>query len=631
MLPNGTYMTFGISGMALHGLRSVIYRGDLFMLKPLIAGIALAISGVVAAQAAPASPSTSATPATPDWVAKSNADAQPLLKALADFNPEFASQFGFPGFDDKAIDLKPNVGERSRAALTAARDQLQKKLAAETDPDVRQDLEIMIKAADRSIEGSKLNEQYLLPYNDIGQTIFQGEFTLLQDQVAPARRPAALKRLQCYVGMTPGCVPVTKEAQALFQAKLGDAKLIGPYKVEVEQNLANTGRYVDGIRKLYAKYKIDGAAPALDTLQKQLNDYDAWVKSTVLPHARTDFRLPPAVYANNLKQVGLDISPQELIKRAELEFMETQAQMQMMAPDVAKAEGIKGATDYRDVIKGLKKDQLDRDSIEPYYHQVIGKIQDIIRQQGIVSLPNREMIMRVASEAESAAEPAPHMDPPPLIDNHGERGAFVLPLGNPPNGKGDNQAYDDFTCKSCAWTLVAHEGRPGHELQFSAMVEHGVSLARSLFAFNSVNVEGWALYSEYMMMPYEPKGGQMIVLQLRLLRAARAFLDPMLNLGLITHDRAHDILVNDVGLSEAFAREELDRFTFRSPGQATAYFYGYTRLLELRAHTQMELGDRFNLKQFNDFLIAQGLLPPDQLAEAVDTQFIPAHGGKRPQ
>jgi len=598
------------------------------MLKPLIAGIALAISGAVAAQAAPVSSSTSAAQATPAWVARSDADAQPLLKVLADFNPEFASQFGFPGYDDKAIDLKPNVGERSRAAMTAARDELQKNLATETDADVRQDLQIMIKAADRNIEDSKLNEQYLLPYTDVGQTVFQGEFTLLQDQVAAARRPSALKRLKCYVGMTAGCTPVTKEAQALFQAKLDNPKLIGPYKVEVEQNLANTTRYVDGIRKLYAKYKIDGAGPALDAMQKQLNDYDAWVKSTVLPHARTDFRLPPAVYANNLKQVGLDISPQDLIKKAELEFMETQAQMQMMAPDVAKTENI-NATDYRDVIKGLKKQQLDRDSIEPYYHQVIGKIQDIIRQQGIVSLPNREMIMRVASEAESAAEPAPHMDPPPLINNHGERGAFVLPLGNPPNGKGDNQAYDDFTCKACAWTLTAHEGRPGHELQFSAMVEHGVSLARSLFAFNSVNVEGWALYSEYMMMPYEPKGGQMIALQLRLLRAARAFLDPMLNLGLITHDRAHDILVNDVGLSEAFAREELDRFTFRSPGQATAYFYGYSRLLELRAHTQIELGNNFNLKQFNDFLIAQGLLPPDQLAEAVDTQFIPAHGGKR--
>ena len=32
--------------------------------------------------------------------------AQPLLKVLAEFNPEFASQFAFPGYDDKAIDLK---------------------------------------------------------------------------------------------------------------------------------------------------------------------------------------------------------------------------------------------------------------------------------------------------------------------------------------------------------------------------------------------------------------------------------------------------------------------------------------------------------------------------------------------
>lgn len=578
-------------------------------------------------QRAAAPVATQATAASPSWVDKSNADAQVLLKALAQFHPEFASRFGLPGYDDKVVDLKPNIDERSRAALTAARDTLQKDLTAEHDPNVREDLQIILKAADRYIEGSKLEEQYLLPYDDIGQTIFQGEFGLLQDQVPADRRAHALARLQCYVGIASGCTPVTKEAQALFAAKLDNKQLLGPYKVEVEQNMANTARYADGVRKLFAKYKIDGAGPALDALQKQLNEYDAWVKSTVLPHARSDFRLPPELYANNLKQVGLDISPQELIKKAELEFMETQSAMQMLAPSVAKAEGF-NATDYRDVIKQLKKQQLDRNSIEPYYHEVIGKIEGIIRNQDIVSLPNRQMIMRLASEAESASQPAPHMDPPPLINNHGERGAFVLPLGNPPNGNGKSETYDDFTCKACAWTLTAHEGRPGHELQFSAMVEHGVSLARSLFAFNSVNVEGWALYSEFMMMPYEPPGGQMIALQLRLLRAARAFLDPMLNLGLISRERAHDILVNDVGLSEAFAREELDRFTFRSPGQATAYFYGYSRLLELRAHTQIALGNKFNLKDFNDFLIGQGLLPPDQLAEAVDTQFIPAHGGK---
>lgn len=582
-------------------------------------GLAAAFTAASAAE--PAAPAATA-PATPAWVAQSNADAQPLLKAIAQFHPEFASHVGLSGYDDKAIDLKPDLPARERAALDAARLELQKKLAAESDADVRQDLAIMIKAADRRIESSRLKEKYLLPYQDIGETIFQGEFGLLQDQVAPERRASALKRLECYVGIAAGCMPLTRESEALFAAKLGDASLLGPYKTQVEQNLANSARYVDGVRKLYVKYKIDGADRALDALQKQLDAHDAWVKATVFAHTRTDFRLPPELYANNLKDVGLDISPQELIRKAELEFMETRAQMQMLAPVVAKTLG-SDATDYRDVLKLLKKQQLDRDSIEPYYHEVIGQIEAIIREQGIVSLPQRAMIMRLASEAESAAQPAPHMQPPPLIDNHGERGSFILPLGNPPKGNGISEAYDDFTCKACAWTLTSHEGRPGHELQFSAMVEHGVSLARSLFAQNSVNTEGWALYAEYMMLPFEPPAAQMIALQMRQQRAARAIFDPMLNLGLITRERAHDVLIHEVGLSEALTREELDRFTFRSPGQATAYFYGYTRLLELRAHVELALGKDFNLKALNDFIIGQGLLPPDQLADAVDARFLP--------
>jgi len=389
----------------------------------------------------------------------------------------------------------------------------------------------------------------------------------------------------------------------------------------VEQKLGNTQRYVDGIRKLFVEKKVAGSDDAMAKLDKQLKDYNAWVKKTVLPRSRTDFRLPEPLYAYNLEQVGLDITPRDLIGRAELEFAETTYALQALAPVVAKAEGLPDG-DYREVLKALKKKQLAKDKVEPTYHDVLLKIEDTIRKQRIVELPKRQMAMRLASEAENARTPAPHMDPPPFVGNTGQRGTFVLTSGNPPSSGEATQAYDDFTFEAAAWTLTAHEGRPGHELQFAAMVEQGVSLTRSLFAFNSVNVEGWALYSEMEMMPYEPPAGQFIALQFRLLRAARAFLDPMLNLGLIDRDRAHDILVNDVGLSEAMARQELDRYTLNSPGQATAYFYGYTRILQLRAETQVRLGKKFDRKAFNDFLIAQGLLPPDLLAEAVRTRFV---------
>ncbi len=562
---------------------------------------------------------------TPTWIERSNTDSKVMLDVLARFSPEFASQIGLPEYDAKVADLKPDADARSRAALVEAKAKLEKMLADEKDTNVKQDLQILIKAANQQIEGIDLNHKYLLPYQDVGQLIFGGEFALLKDDVAAKRRPAALKRLECYVGKAPGCTPMTELAKAQTTARLGEKDLIGPYKGEVEQKLANSQRYAQGIRQLFAKYKLDDAEgkAALDALDGQLKDYDTWVRATIMPRARADFRLPEPLYAYNLKQVGVDIPPEELIKQAQLEFVELRSMMQVLAPVVAKAEGIQ-ATDYRDVLKALKLQQLGKDDVVPWYHEIIGKIEDTIRRENIITLPQRKMQMRLASEAETAAVPAPHMDPPPFINNHGEQGTFVLTMGNPSSNGDKSQSYDDFTYKAAAWTLTSHEGRPGHELQFAAMVERGVSLARSLFAFNSVNVEGWALYAESEMLPYETPAGQFVALQARLQRAARAYLDPMLNLGLISKERAHDVLRNEVGLSEAMTQQELDRYTFNSPGQATAYFYGYMRLQQTRLETELALGKNFNRRAFNDFVIGQGLLPPEQLAEAVRTQFIPS-------
>ena len=89
---------------------------------------------------------------------------------------------------------------------------------------------------------------------------------------------------------------------------------------------------------------------------------------------------------------------------------------------------------------------------------------------------------------------APHLSPPRLIGNTGEPAEFVLPLENPNAPPGTKMA--DFTHDAISWTLTAHEARPGHELQFAKMMENGVSIPRAVFAFNSANVEGWALYAE---------------------------------------------------------------------------------------------------------------------------------------
>ena len=182
---------------------------------------------------------------------------------------------------------------------------------------------------------------------------------------------------------------------------------------------------------------------------------------------------------------------------------------------------------------------------------------------------------------------------------------------------------DDFTHKAAAWPLTAHEGRPGHELQFTAMVERGVSQARMIFAMNSVNVEGWALYSEEIIQPFLPVEGQFMTLWSRLVRSGRAFLDPGLNLGTLSVEEARYVLSEEIVLSEALVRSELERYRFRAPGQATSYLNGYLRMMELRAETELALGTSFNQLAFHDFILSLGLLPPKLIREAVQEEFIP--------
>lgn len=554
--------------------------------------------------------------AQPAWVARSNQNTRYVVEEQARFIPEEASSNGLTQYDGKSMDLGPELSQRRLVSNQAMIGELQKRLAQEKDANVRQDLEILIGSLERDNQRLKLHQKYLLFYVDAPGVIFGGMRVLLNDQTPPERRAKAVELLQRYVGLTAGTRPLTEMARERFAERRAPG-LLGPTRLSVEDSIQNAATYVQGIRQLFQKYKIDGAEPALAALDKQAADYVQWEKYTVLPAARADFKMPPELYAFTLKQWGIDIEPDQLIQAALLEFMETRAALQQLAPLVAREKGFT-VTQYPQVVALLKREKIPNDRLESEYQERNRQIEVVIRREKLVELPARPMQVRMASEAESAAQPAPHMDPPPLANNHGEQGTFVLPVSVA------NQEYDDFNFPGATWTVSAHEGRPGHELQFTAMVERGVSLARVLYARNSVNVEGWALYAEAEMLPHHPLDGQLVALQMRLLRAARAFLDPMLNLGRITPEEARRILLEEVAVSPAMAKQEIDRYTFRHPGQAGTYFYGYTRILQLRMQTELLLGKKFDRLRFNNFLLDQGLLPPDLMERAVNEVFIPA-------
>jgi uncharacterized protein (DUF885 family) len=562
-----------------------------------------------------------AAPSTPAWVTESNKHSQVLLEIVAKYAPESASSFGVEGHDAEIVDLRPGYLERQQADLQAAQARLEAVRAAVSDPQVRQDIDILIKAARDQQHTIELNRRLLLPFQDIGQLVFQGFQDLLDARVDKKRQQAAVVRLRRYVGAEKGYEPVLSLARARYEERAGDAALVGPWVVEAKQYLDNIPRFMDGTEQLLKGSGLKGWQRDMKTLRNQFAEYEAWARANVLQRARKTNQLPPELYADNLKNVGVDASPQEIMERALADYVQTRDEMALTAAELAKQRNWP-ESDYRDVIRRLKKERIPKDKLLELYTSRLHQIEAIIRDKRIVTLPERPAVIRLASDAESAAQPAPHVDPPRLIGNTGEPAEFVLPTSNP-NAK-PGAEMDDFSYDAIAWTLTAHEARPGHELQFARMLERGVSTARIVFAFNSANVEGWALYAEAVMKEHLPVEGRIGSLQMRMMREARAFLDPMLNLGQLQPEQALRFLMDEVVLSEPMAKQEVDRYTFRAPGQATSYYYGYSRLNALRTRVELAMPGRFDALAFHDFIVNQGLLPFDLLDQAVMTEFVPA-------
>ncbi len=291
----------------------------------------------------------------PDWVKKSDANARLLIDILAKYEPESAGSYGVKGVDEQISDL--NSGAKERDAIRAARAELQSRLTRETDPLVKQDLQILIDAADQQVRQTEATEKYFIPWADAGGLVFGGIQGLLDDQIAPERRAAALVRLKKYTGLEPGFKPLTTVAEERFRKKENQSGLLGPSKEEVEKGLENSKAYVNGIGLLFEKYKIPGYAPAYAKLKEQLADYEAFVHKEVVPKERSSFRLPPEFYEIQLKGYGVDYPSAELARLAHASFTDIQAQMQVLAAKIAKQRGLP-SSDYRDVIAALKKDQI---------------------------------------------------------------------------------------------------------------------------------------------------------------------------------------------------------------------------------------------------------------------------------
>ena len=159
--------------------------------------------------------------------------------------------------------------------------------------------------------------------------------------------------------------------------------------------------------------------------------------------------------------------------------------------------------------------------------------------------------------------------------------------------------------------LALHEGVPGHHLQVARAHQLAGLPAFRRHAWYPAYGEGWALYAEslgYEMGFYKDAFSAFGQLNSELLRAARMVADTGIHAMGWTRQQAIDYLNANTANALADNEIEVDRY-IAQPARALSYKAGQLRIQALRARAQMVLGERFDVRQFHEAVLANGPLP----------------------
>ena len=164
------------------------------------------------------------------------------------------------------------------------------------------------------------------------------------------------------------------------------------------------------------------------------------------------------------------------------------------------------------------------------------------------------------------------------------------------------------------WNMVdlfMHEGVPGHHLQVSRAHELvQLPMFRRTAGVNAY-VEGWALYAEGLgndLGLYADPWVHYGYLRAQAWRAGRLVVDTGIHALGWTRQQAIDYMVDRGGLAREDATAEVDRY-YVWPAQALGYKLGELKLSELRQKAHDTLGERFDLRAFNQEILDHGPLP----------------------
>jgi uncharacterized protein (DUF885 family) len=170
--------------------------------------------------------------------------------------------------------------------------------------------------------------------------------------------------------------------------------------------------------------------------------------------------------------------------------------------------------------------------------------------------------------------------------------------------------------------LTIHEAYPGHYVQLEYSNRHPSLIRRILFS--GVFAEGWAVYTEQMMLDQGYGKGDLAMrlnqLKWYMRAVVNAILDYKMHCSSMTDEEALTLLTQRAFQSEGEAVGKIIR-SKQSSCQLSTYFVGRTAFYKLRQQIEREQGEQFQLGRYHEAVLDHGTLPVKYLPELVRSRL----------
>jgi uncharacterized protein (DUF885 family) len=542
------------------------------------------------------------------------------LDALFNQRPTHGSHLGDRRFDGRLDDVSPAARSRwtiqtkaTLAALPQRVDRARLSRAGQIDyaileHDLRYDL---------------WHQENFDPFANDPRTysdlISGSVFTLLTQSTAPKETNIA------------NAIARMREVPTVVAA--AKASLRNPPRVYVETAV----RQNQGAIGFYAKdvLELAGATPQLPALKAAaaalvpvLKDYQKYLEGDLLPRANGEWRIGREKFNRKFElatdagltadQIYADAQAEFSRVRNDLYVIARQAWSQYFPGRALPADDAEGRRATVELVLGrVAQEHGKPERLVDDARATVERIKQFIVAAGVLRLPEPDVCRIIEMPEFQRGNAVAYMNSPPPLDA-GAAGHFAV---SPPPKSWDAakvKSYLEEYNRHMLQILTIHEAYPGHYVQHE-YANRTPSLIRKVLG-SGVYIEGWAVYTEQMMLDQGFGAGDLALrlsqLKFYLRAVVNTLLDHRMHCGTMTDDEAMDLLVKQAFQSEGEARLKVIR-SKQSSVQLSTYFTGRMAHYRLRQQVQRELGDRFALGRYHEAVLGAGAVPVKFLPELV--------------